>query len=140
MDAVRAAAGRQNIQIVRRCLWLGGASDSQHHSLRPGWWAGPRLCAVIGAPERHVVCWRRGVYQRRCSLLSTCGFYGDTAWERPAQHWGPACPVSRRLKDRNGREMGGDALLQHSRRTTMADRYMCACRMSGPNQPNIGVA
>ncbi|KAI8478965.1 hypothetical protein Bbelb_433040 [Branchiostoma belcheri] len=88
------AAGRQNIQIVRRCLWLGGASDSQHHSLRPGWWAGPRLHAMIGAPERHVVCRRRGVYQRRCSLLSTCGFYGDTAWERPAQHWGPACPVS----------------------------------------------
>ncbi|KAI8479234.1 hypothetical protein Bbelb_430390 [Branchiostoma belcheri] len=27
-------------------------------------------------------------------LLATCGFYGDAAWERPAQHWGSACPFS----------------------------------------------
>ncbi|KAI8502291.1 hypothetical protein Bbelb_198790 [Branchiostoma belcheri] len=82
-------------------VWMLQIRESNVSRVQPGAFRGLPLVSNlylddnrISSLERHVVCRRRGVYQRRCSLLSTCGFYGDTAWERPAQHWGPACPVS----------------------------------------------
>ncbi|KAI8521002.1 hypothetical protein Bbelb_007560 [Branchiostoma belcheri] len=55
-----------NLQAVS----LGGVSTL----LRPVWWAGPRLRAVIGAPERHVVC---GARESTSAAAATCCYYGD---------------------------------------------------------------
>ncbi|KAI8522044.1 hypothetical protein Bbelb_017980 [Branchiostoma belcheri] len=64
--ATRAVGGERSHPAVS----LGGVSTL----LRPGWWAGPHLRAVIGAPERHVVC---GARESTSAAAATCGYYGD---------------------------------------------------------------
>ncbi|KAI8499213.1 hypothetical protein Bbelb_229770 [Branchiostoma belcheri] len=65
-------AGRNKLQSSNnlQAVSLGGVSTL----LRPGWWAGPHLRAVIGAPERHVVC---GARESTSAAAATCGYYGD---------------------------------------------------------------
>ncbi|KAI8495002.1 microtubule motor [Branchiostoma belcheri] len=59
------SSGRERFAVS-----LGGVSTL----LRPDWWAGPRLRAVIGAPERHVVC---GARESTSAAAATCCYYGD---------------------------------------------------------------